>query len=334
MRRIGCLCLIILCLFQAESPLSGNTQKVCYSNVGLGPLNMRGQSPFQILRLSLTPESPTTLAKGHFNLLSVATWTNRWAQADNRYTVDMEVLRFSETIKYALTDKVVFGLEVPFCWRGGGIMDGLIEGFHSIFGLGQMGRTDFPRNRYLIETYPDEERRFNDNPGVGIEDIVLRAEYRLTCGTDILPATSVFGYVKLPTGNEHELYGTSGVDFGGSLALSKGITRDFYLYLNGGYFYYGRDRILGIALKTFQTSALLGLEYRVDSRWSVTAQYLFNTAATSELKDFNAPTHELIAGFKKAISDRYIFEFGLIENIIEFRNSADFGFHGGLNIRI
>ncbi|HSO23396.1 MAG TPA: thioredoxin family protein, partial [Chondromyces sp.] len=47
-----------------EAPGGFRGRSICFSNVGYGPLAIRSQSPFQGLRLSIPPRTPSTLAGG------------------------------------------------------------------------------------------------------------------------------------------------------------------------------------------------------------------------------------------------------------------------------
>jgi nucleoside-diphosphate-sugar epimerase len=52
-----------------------------------------------------------------------------------------------------------------------------------------------------------------------------------------------------------------------------------------------------------------------------------------DLGDFSQNSNEITLGWKWELADRTVFEFGLIENILNFNNSPDFGVHAGLTFR-
>ena len=48
---------------------------------------------------------------------------------------------------------------------------------------------------------------------------------------------------------------------------------------------------------------------------------------------FSTNSHEITLGWKWEFVNNVVLEFGLIENLINFENSPDFGIHAGLTWR-
>jgi hypothetical protein len=51
------------------------------------------------------------------------------------------------------------------------------------------------------------------------------------------------------------------------------------------------------------------------------------------LQDFSRPSNEIVAGFKWEPRRGLLVELGIVENIVNFSNSPDFGIHAGLSLR-
>lgn len=307
----------------------------CSANVGYGPLNLRGQSPFQMLHLSLSPSTPSTLPAHHWEGQIMTTWVNRWAVSEGTYFIDNETLRIAGKLKYGLTDWFQLGIEVPVLWRGGGVMDSFIERFHRTFGLDNARRDEFPQDRFHVESVNQEGSRFvldADDAGIGLQDIMVSSQATMSCGGTYAPASAVSFTVSLPTGRDEELYGTGGVDVSIALLFAKGLG-DLYLYLNGGYVWFGTDEIGGIELKKSQATVFAGVEYRLWSRTSLILQNLINSGVAEDFFEFSEYTDEMTLGVKTELSPGLVMEFGLIENLVHFTNSPDFGVHAGVSYR-
>ncbi len=306
-------------------------------NARFGPLHLRGQSPFQMLRLSMIPVGADRIERARWLLTGTATWTNRWAWKKNKYLIDGEIWRLTVSATYGVTDWMQLRLEIPFCIRGGGILDGLIMGLHDTFGLGQMGRDHFYKNQFHIVFHRKDGTIFDmdssNSSAAGIEDIVLTSTFRLTQGTKWIPQTCLTAHLKFPTGDEEELFGSGSLDGGLALCLAKRIWK-LYAYLGVQYTRFGGDELAGIPMRQDQVSALSALEYPLNNRYSLLLQYLFNTGAASDFYEFSETTHEITVGFKGEIFRNTVFEFGMIENMFHFDNSPDFGFHFGLSRKL
>ncbi|MBI5746466.1 MAG: DUF3187 family protein [Nitrospirae bacterium] len=333
MIRKALLCHLILISF----PLAAYAEEAhsCSANVGYGPLNIRGQSPFQMLHLSLTPSAPSTLHREKWEAQILTTWVNRWNISEGRYFIDNETLRMATRVKYGLTEYLQVGIEVPVLWRGGGIMDGGIDWWHKTFGLDRAGRNEFPKNRFRVEFDHKDGSKFvldEDDAGVGLQDTVLSSQITLTCGGASRPAAALGFSVSLPTGGDEKLFGSGGSDLNVALILAKRVG-NFYLYLNGGYTRFDTNEIGGVELKKDQWTLFTGLEYRIWKKTSLILQNLINSAVAKDFFEFSEYTDEISWGIKSEFSPGWMIEFAAIENIINFKNSPDFGVHAGVSYR-
>ena len=300
-------------------------------NIRLGPLRLQGQSFFQVLRLNMAPWCEKPLKKGEFQLQTTTTWVNLWAWKPDRYLVDGEVLRVAVAVCYGITDRIQLRFEVPATLRTGGIMDPVVEKFHEALGLFNSYKEAFPRNRFRVVFRPPEGGEYRldaRDTGIALSDLLLSAKMHLYKGTRFLPAVLVGANLKIPTGiNEG-----GGVDVGGNLYLAKRLWL-FYAYFGVQYTHYSREEILGIPLSQEQWSYLVALEVPFTKRFSLLVQEFINTRVAKNFYQFSDATYEVTLGVKYRLKERTVLEFGLLENLVNYDNSPDFGFHFGITHR-
>ena len=115
-------------------------------------------------------------------------------------------------------------------------------------------------------------------------------------------------------------------DIGVSAALSRRFGH-FYAYLTLGYAWYGSESFRAIELVDTQASVLAAGEWRFKARQSLVVQWLWSEAVVEDLGPFSEPSNEVTIGWKWEVVQAGVLEVGLIENIITFDNSPDFGVH-------
>ena len=323
------------------SPRGYRSNAICFSNVGYGPLALSAQSPFQSLRLAMKPRTPSTLGRGQLQLRGTATWVNVWnvdefdlPEEEREFFLDTEMLQVALGLAYGITDTLEIEGELQDRSRFGGTMDGFIEGFHDLFGIDQSGRDQHPRDSFDVQLRPQGQ------PAVVLDDgdrgsytrsVQATIQHNVTCGTSRLPAFS-YSFTARYDSLGVDLSGGSPWDFGASVAASRRFGK-LYLYATLGYGVFGRDSFRGIALDDTQFSWMLALEWRMASRVSLLLQYLWTEGVAQDFGPFSDASNEITLGLKWEVYPRGTLEFGLIENIVEFDNSPDFGLHVGYTQR-
>jgi len=317
------------------SPEGYRSRSSCFSHVGYGPLRLPSQSPFQSLRLGLSPRTPSTLATGEWEARAAATWVNIWSNGDE-YFLDYEMLRSAASIGYGLSDRLQVDLEIETRSRFGGIMDGFVQGFHDVFGIDQNGRDEVGKGEFTFDLAPGagkpEILLDEDDRGVFARSAALTFQQNLTCGTTILPAVALAVTARTDTSPTSDLQGGGSLDFGAALALSRR-GGPLYLYGTFGHTWFGSERFRGLRLENHQYTLLGALEWRFALRQSLLLQYLYTEGAIEDFGPFSDPSNEITLGWKWEVRDNWILEAGLIENLISFDNSPDFGIHAGISRR-
>ncbi|MBV8879433.1 MAG: DUF3187 family protein, partial [Planctomycetaceae bacterium] len=154
----------------------------------------------------------------------------------------------------------------------------------------------------------------------------------LTAGSDLLPAVSVSASVKGDLRRCQDLSG-SGIEAAAAVSLAKRLG-DFHAYLSVGMSRYGDENFHGLETRSSGWSVLAALEWRVLEDVSLLLQQLRSQGVLKTFGAMSEPSTEISLGVKIEMSRGVVFEAGLIENIIVFDNSPDFGLHFGLSIRL
>jgi thioredoxin-related protein len=320
----------------SETPGGFRGASICYSNVGYGPLRLGSQSPFQSLRFGIDPRTPSTLAEGQWEVHMSETWVNTFSYNPGKYLLDFEMLDSRLSVAYGVKDELELELEFENRSGFGGIMDRFINGFHRTFGLTDAGRHNFPNNQFQIQLADNRGNTAlhldNSDAGSFSNALLLTAQHNVTCGTEYLPALAYGLTVRAPLDNKTGITGQNVFEPQLSLTASKSVG-DFYGYLSLAFGYFGAQHLDGIQFRTTQWSGLGAVEWRFASDMSLVLQYLISAGVAKDLGPFSAASNEITLGWKWEIAERTVFEFGLIENLVNFDNTPDFGVHAGLTYR-
>ena len=319
-----------------ELPRGFRSDGICFSNVGYGPLRLPSLSPFQSLRHGLTPRTPSTLAEGQLEIQWTESWANLWAFNQDDHLVDYEALHTNLSLAYGLTEGIQVELGFLQKSRFGGIMDGFIEGFHDLFGLNQGGREDFERNDFGVNIVGEDGASSvqlgDDDIGSFSESIVATFQHNLTCGSRTMPAFAYGVSLRRELGEQEDMTEAQFSDITASISASKRFG-DIFVYVGIGYSWYGREKFGDVELRETQLSGLFALECQVADRASIIAQCLISQGVARDLREFSDPSYEITFGGKFEIVPRVVLEAGLIENVVTFDNSPDFGLHLGILFR-
>src|SRR5262249_42814240 len=158
----------------------------------------------------------------------------------------------------------------------------------------------------------------------------LTLQHTLTYGDDVVPAVTWALSVRGAVGPD-DLRGGSPLQLGGSIGLSKEV-ETFRFYLRGRFAWFGRQNFFGLKLRTTEWSATAGVEWNFLTDVSIIGQYVLTSGGVDGLQDLSRPSHEVVAGFKWEIGTRVVIDLAIVENVINFQNSPDFGIHGGITI--
>ncbi len=180
--------------------------------VGGRPLEVRTLHPAQLTVPIVGPRPPgaTTRPEVGFGLGLASLWL-RPGRGTGRIELDGEILRAEGRIRLPLATRADLTVRLPVLFHSGGFLDGLIIGWHDLFGLPQNERDRFPRNRSRVEAEAAGGRlAYRLDQGLGLGDAQIEtAWFPVRNGPAALGLR--FGF-ELPTGSAGRGFGNGGYD--------------------------------------------------------------------------------------------------------------------------
>ena len=301
----------------------------------LGFIATESQSPIQQLRFGLQHYPPWVLPANGVKLYFEHNWKNLWMYEPGYYIIDAEVHELALRSCFGLGKGFLGSIQVPVRYTSGGILDGLIEGFHELFRLGDQKRELFARNKFVFGVNPTGtpdgwQYAGSEQIGWNLGNTVLALNYAIPGAEERGYPTIISANLKLPTGTRRDYFGDQSVDVGMSVTTARRFG-PIWAYFSPGVVYYSQDEIIGIAVRQWHFSNLTAVEYHPQgSRHSWIAQWMIESPVAKDFSQFSDFTFELMFGYKYRINEKSVFEFGFLENLFYFDNSPDIGFHFGI----
>ena len=298
-------------------------------NYGLGILQLRSQSPAQSLRLTMPSIIPGAFKPGSFGVHAGTTWTNVWVDR-SEVALDYEMLDTHIAVSYGINQRL--GLGMAFDQRNyfSGAMDNFIQEFHDLCGIDQNGRDKVDRNLSRIIRYDDQGNiifQTDDLSNMENNGISLVAQYILSHGTRRWPAIGVSGLLRYGLNTPSSEDNHEPLDWNIGIGLSKRLTNTWYMYSHLCYTNFGQTELFGLEFEGDAISFMLALACQWKPNFSILLQYVFSEGVVKDFGSLSDSSHEVNIGFKWQLSSGSIIEFALVENIITFDNSPDFGLH-------
>jgi hypothetical protein len=157
---------------------------------------------------------------------------------------------------------------------------------------------------------------------MGLGDTTLMSKYQLLTEGAAMPAVSLRGAVKLPTGDQSAFFGSGSPDFGLGLAVEKLVAGRWMLYGNvTGVVPTGT--IAGFGLRP-TLSGLAAIEYMWSENLSITAHFDFYSSPFhgTGAKTFDQGVTESVLGFSYRVAPHFLWQVYAVENLDFIRGSA------------
>lgn len=308
-----------------------------------GPLEWREHSLLAQGRLTLPPISPDTLPPGATVLGIDFDWGNDlgWEQDQpgestegRSFLLDGEHRTLTFDVRRGVARGLDVGLRVPLDWRGGGLLDGVIEWFHGFtrkLGLPDNGRSSFAQDLLRADLRRGgEPLQWDDRSGTHLGRIELFgrwaplghqaarvavvARVAFPTGTGPFAGGATAGAVQLVgahrTGRSADIYGGLGATFGSES--------------QGGNLQYAAVRPEGF----------LAFERRFGRRWSALAESNAAGRLITNVDRYPAIQWYLSLGFRLRLDRGWALEGGFTENIMDQQATTDFGVQMGITRRL
>lgn len=324
-RLFGCT------LAMALVPMSARAQ-----SARRGPLEVREEFLLAQPRLTLPSIAPDPLAAGDDRLALGFDWSSdfalRGAEPSLTHFIDGEHRTLAIDYRRGVTPRVTLGVRVPVRWRGAGVLDGLIDGWHRVTGLPDNDRSLYPQDRFVMEgrDASGHELAIDDDTGAGLGHVELsglwavrRAEHGL--------AVSLVARAELPTATAP--FDGAGAGFGIQAVAAHPLGRTVDVYSGAGATVFTREQQAGLDYARWRAHGFLTLEWRAGRTVSI----LLETSAASRLVDNIAdyPGLQLYfrMGAKLDLGTRWRLEGGFVEGVSSIQSTTDFGVQAGVSRR-
>lgn len=302
-----------------------------YWNGTLGPLTIRSLSPAQSLRLSPVPRSPYGLPEGQTELQFNIAAASVYSSQENLFVLDYH---FTDT-RFAINRGFANNWSAEFSINERRIvnahLDQLTLEFHDLFDIDQNGRdeavkdgTHIQISEYGINLGKEARGQTSQTVGISVQKVLADK----SIGWPAIAMNFNISYEMLHDGLiEHGAF-DYGVQF--SVAQKK---NNGYAYANLSYTEFGSKDVLGMPLTDHQFSGMLGYEFNMEGDKAFILQYLFSEGVVVDIGELSEYSHEIHIGYKWR-TESYLFEAGLVENIVNFENSPDVAFTFGVTYKL
>lgn len=259
-------------------------------------------------------------------------WTNEYVNkrsATETLLFDGETQHISFGLRRGLAPGVEVGITVPVVLTNGGVLDSVIEGWHSAFGLANGGREFRPRDQYRYLYARNGLTRLDVNGGHnGFGDIELGV------GIKVRDDFAIRALAKLPSGDEAHL---TGGNAGGAFWFDFDPFADsarWFGFFSGGGSYNAQSRVLGDQQQQLVGFGGVGAGFRVIRPLALVAQFyghspLYKGSGIDALK---RPGGQLTFGGRIELNPHLRLDLGVEEDVI-LNSSPDFSIHIGLGYR-
>jgi hypothetical protein len=279
--------------------------------------------PFRIRNLNpLTsifglPTWETASPGTHFGLTTALANHYRLSQRPpDTLVLDGETLRTSLFLTHELRDRWSFGLEIPYYQQSGGMLDDLVDIWHSAFGLPDGGRNNRGEDELLFVLGDDGGPFFRlDERQRGLGDTQLSVARRIGVdGRFVLQGT-----VKLPTGDEGMLAGSGSTDWSLTLLRSRSLAvrnRPAGLYWGLGALRLGEPERVAFDSETLGYVAVLGASWQPWDRVGLKAQLDLHSALyNTPLEEIGEKAIQATLGGWVRVTQRAALEFAVVEDL-------------------
>jgi hypothetical protein len=279
------------------------------------------QLPFkQIFGLPSLDNSPLT-ETGKWRVGVITNISNTFdvsATANEQIVTDVETLRASLVLNYAVRNNWQLGIEVPYVRHSGGFLDDFIYDWHDFFNMPQNGRTKDYSDRLQISYLSPTGTSFAmSESGGDIGDIRINSAYTKPWDNRALIFSTE---LKLPTGDFDKLTGSGGIDLSVGLTINDPYSLEKYrISLYGGVagIYLGDiDGVISAAQNNFALAGRVGIGWQASRLIQLKMQVDAQTPLyDSEIKEMGDPALQLVIGGSLTFTDDAYLDISIAEDI-------------------
>jgi hypothetical protein len=293
------------------------------------PLASRNQAPLALLFVYLAPDTARVLPRGHLAFDVDFDYSNiilEQKSDTDLLRLDLEYLRTLVSLRRGFAGGIELRFSVPIYVYYGGFLDPLVNSFHETFGFPNHLRAQTPYGQV------DLQYRAGDRPLVGVQDSAkgvgdISFEAKKTILARNRYGLALRGSIELPTGDPESLGGNGSTDFGLGLAFDR-IGDRFGIYANMNYLFLGETEYFPTK-NSF--SFMAGVDYRFKPRLAALLQADYvRPQLESDLRLLQRAAKQIAVGLRFRHSDRFVYEWRLVEDLSSFSPDFTFAFQMGI----
>jgi len=293
-----------------------------------GPLRIRDQYPLALMHHSAEPRSALTAEKGSLKFDTTVDWANSFTKRRN-YRIDAETRVVTSELYYGIFSGTEAWLSLPVIWRGGGILDGFIDGWHDFFSQPQGGRDQIDRDEFTIFGKLDDGRTFSiSDSGTRLGDPALGIKHMLNPNAESAPVLALAGVVRVPVQNGS--FGQTGFDTEVSLLAAKKYS-PFFSYFGVSYLHSTDAITKNIEFYRHRVSGFAAVEWKFSEVLSFNLGLQAASAVIRNVPTFPKYTLYLDMGGRIRLGGSRYLELGVRENPAPRVGSADVSLHLGFS---
>ena len=230
---------------------------------------------------------------------------------------DGESQRYEFGARYGLGSQWEVGIMLPWMTYRGGVLDSFINRWHSVLGLPDHDRSDYPSDQLLFRHMTNGRIDFEfDRAQSGFGDMQLQIANQIVQTES--DSISLIASVNLPTGDDDKLTGGGGTSVGVVLAATHSGLFDLPLTLNGnlGAQTLPESDVLDDRQKSSAWFGSAEVAWAATQDWRLRAQVSMHSAIyDSALTSLGETSTQLLLGGTVRLSPQWALDIALSEDI-------------------
>ena len=322
--------------------LNGHTLDAHAQSLDLrrGPPEIRDEQLLAQPRLTLPACSTATLAPGAWSVNLDTLWSNtfNWDQdfpgegpERRSYLIDGEALAVAATLRHGLRPGWDVGLRLPVRWRGGGLMDGLIDNWHEATRLPNGSRPAFLTNAFRVAGRLQDGRGFSwtRDSGSGLGNLELETRWRFADTPSA--SAAVVGRVALPTGTGS--FAGHATAAGVQFLVDAPLAGSLDVYGGVGGTVQGRGPVESVEYEPARVHGFLALEWRPWRSLSLIAETNAASRLVSNIEAYPGVHWMLDVSARRSLGGSSEITLGFSENLASQLTTTDFALYASVSIR-
>lgn len=286
------------------------------------PLAIRDQNPFvQIYGLPpAEPADPTPPGPVQGQLLfDLANSSMLVDGATESISLDGETYRLAVSLRGGLSDRLEVGIEIPFVFHRGGVLDDFVESWHDLLGLSNDERDKTPNGALDYSHRSDGVESIAVRSGEqGLGDVRLFAAIPLHRAENGGRTLGLRASLELPTGDPDRLLGSGSTDLALSLHAAERSLGSYGITAYGhlGLLFTSDGDVLTERQRHRVLFGGLGLDWRVWGPLALKAQLdAHGSFYRSELAQLGSSSIQLTLGGTIHLGDETALDLAIGENL-------------------